>query len=168
MISVMGNDGLDPSEEKRDKVAARLGARGHCPYKAFIVTEESLLELERRLDEIEKLEANDEKLALTNFVRGLVSKQGRRKTRQLPLQYNDLTDDPIRVKKCKIKELENQCQALNMQLHEIDVQIQHIGNYEDSEDREANLKKDKSRKETDLLVLQEELAKLKEQPPNIE
>jgi hypothetical protein len=168
MVSVMGNDGLDPSEEKRDKVAARLGARGHCPCKAFIVTEESLLELERRLDEIEKLEANDEKLALTNFVRGLVSKPGRRKTRQLPLQYNDLPDDPVRVKKCKIKELEEKCQKLKLQLHEIDVQIQHIGSYDDSEDREANLKNDKSRKETDLRVLQEELAKLKEQPPDIE
>jgi hypothetical protein len=167
MVSVVGNDGLDPSEEKRDKIATRLGARGHCPCKAFIVTEESLLELERRLDEIKKLEANNERLALSNFVRGLVSKPGRRKTRQLPLQYNDLPDDPIRVKKCKIKKLENQCQELKVKLYEIDAQIQHIGNYNDSEDREANLKNDKSKKENELRTLQKELAKFKEQPPDI-
>jgi hypothetical protein len=162
MVSVGCNDSLDPSEEKRNKVAARLGARGYCTCKAFIVTEESLLELQRRLDEIEKLEANDEKLALENYVRGLVCKPGQRKTSQLPLQYNDLPDDPIRVKKCKIKKLENQCQMLNLQLCEIDVQIQHIGDSDNSEDREENLKNDKSRKETELRELQEKLAKLKE------
>jgi len=78
------------------------------------------------------------------------------------LWYNDLPDDPIRVKKCKIKKLENQCQMLNLQLCEIDVQIQHIGDSDNSEDREENLKNDKSRKETELRELQEKLAKLKE------
>ena len=56
MVSVVCNDGVEPAEEKRNKVAARLTARGYCTCKAFAVAKEYLPKLEQRLDEIEKLE----------------------------------------------------------------------------------------------------------------
>ena len=149
------------SEEKRNKLSSRMMGRGYCPCKAFVVAEAYLPKLEQRLDKIENLEANEEKFALENYIRGLVSKPGQRKTKQLPLQYDDLPDDPIRVKKCNIKRLEEQCQKLARRLDEINSQITIIMSKRNSDDQVANLEKDKSQVETELRMKQEELTNLK-------
>lgn len=161
MVLIILNDGNDSSEEKRNKLSSRMMRRGYCPCKALVVIEECLPELERRLDEVESQEVKNTRLSLNNFISGLVSKPGCQKTKQLPLRYDDLPDDLIRVKKCKIKRLEEQCQKLAQRLDEINSQITLIMSKRNSDDQVANLEKDKSQVETDLRMKQEELTNIK-------
>ena len=77
------------------------------------------------------------------------------------MQYGDLPDDVVRVKKCKMKRLEEQCQELAQQICGINNQIKIIMSYENSEDRVANLEQIKSEVESELRKKQEELATLK-------
>ena len=130
--------------------------RVYPPNKALETTDEGLMELERRLDAIELQEEKDTKLAQANFIYILVSKPGRRNTRQLHLQYDDLPDDPLRVAERKIKLLEKQCQELVYQILIIQNQIKIVMGYENSGDQVTNLEKDKSQVELELRQKQQE------------
>jgi hypothetical protein len=139
----------DPLEKKRKKIALRLLRRGYCPDIASVLTPEGLTEIEKRLDEAEQ-EENDTKLAQRNGIRMLVSKPGQRKIWQLPVQYDDLPKDPVRVTKLQIKKLEKQRKGLLKELNNINNQIKIVMGYRNSEDQVANLQECKHRIEKEL------------------
>lgn len=143
----------DPSEKKRKEIALWMLRRGHCPDIASVLTQEGLAKLERRRDEIELLEAMDIKLSRNNWIFLLLGK----KTKQLPLQYDDLPKDPVRVMKLQ---KEKQCSALVGDLYDIKDQIKNVTRYSYSEYRLADLEKEKSRIEKELRQNKEDLTTL--------
>jgi len=147
-------------EPKRSEIASRMMDRGYDPNVVCELTEEGLAKLDRRLNELELHEDEVSTLSLYNWVSMLVSKRGQRKTKQLPLQFNDLPKDPARVKKREIKEFKRDCENLAGELGSIKNQIEIIMGYEDSGDQLAKLADDKTRIEKKLKQKQEEIDRL--------
>ena len=150
----------ETSLRKRQQIALRVSRRGRDPTFVFELSEEGVDELESRLDRLEVGENEMTRLSRNNWISSLVSKPGRRKVRQLPLQYDDLPKDPARVRKVKKAELEKECNDLTIQLGWIKNRIQVEMSYEDSEDQIGRLEDGKVRIEKELRQKQEELARL--------
>ena len=137
-----------------------MSRRGHDPIDAFKLTQEGLSELERRLNELESQEEKFTTQSLHNWISWLVSPLGRKKTKRLRLQYDDLPKDPERLKKIKIESLKRESEKLANKHTFIENQIKSAMGYEDSEDQLANLEYSRARIEKELKQNQEEINRL--------
>lgn len=147
-------------EPKRGEIASRMVGRGYDPNIVYELTQEGLSELERRLDELKLLETKFNRLSQRNWISWLVSPRGRKKTKELRLQYDDLPKDPARVKKMKIERLKRASEKFADELALIENQIKSVMGYEDSGDQLANLEYSKARIEKELKQNQEEIDRL--------
>lgn len=147
-------------DKKRQEIALRLSRRGHNASFVSELSQESLAELERRLDKLESEEvrkAQRPRNGLLWFISQLVRNPEREKACELRLLIQDLAKDPLRARKTS---LEKECNQLTVQLWKIDGQIQILMGYEDSEEQIARLEDSKARVEKELRQKQEDLARL--------
>lgn len=147
----------EESYKRRRKIVERLSKRGLDSYFIGELSEESVDQLERRLNILESKEEVMTRLSQNNWISSLLSKPSKRKARQLPLQYDDLPKDPLRVMKLKIERLEKQYIDYTLKLAQINKQIEVVMGYDDSDDRIARLREFKAPIETVLLHVQEQL-----------
>jgi len=157
----------EESYRRRQQIVERLSKRGLDSYFVRELSEESVDQLERRLNILESKEKVMTRLSQNNWISSLLSMPNKRKARQLPLQYDDLPKDPLRVMKLKIERLEKQYIDFTLKLAQINKQIEVVMGYDDSDDRIAKLEEFKAPIETALLDVQEKLvrfAKVKSGP----
>lgn len=76
----------EESYGRRQQIAQRLSKRGLDSYFVGELSEESVGELERRLNIFDSEEEVTTKLSQRNFISSLLSKPNTRKAKQLPLQ----------------------------------------------------------------------------------
>jgi hypothetical protein len=145
----------ESSLRKRHEIALRILRRGYDPRIIFELSQEGLDELEKRLARLEE----EERLQRTMrwFILSLV----RKRKRQLPLRFDGLSKDPLRVIMVRTANLESELNELTIQLKQIENQTQIVMGYEDSEDQIARLDSSKARIEKELRRKQEELTRLK-------
>ncbi len=147
-------------EPKRSEIVSRMVERGYDPNIVYELTKEGLSELERRLNELKLLETKFNRLSQRNWISRLVSPPGRKKTKRLPLQYDDLPKDPAMVKKMKIERLKRESEKIANKLGFIESQTKSVMGYEDSGDQLANLEYSKAIIEKELKQKQEEIERL--------
>jgi chromosome segregation ATPase len=153
----------ETSLRKRQEIALRVLSKGRDPTFVLELSQEGLVELERRIVELEEAGKTQHRQQELNWIWQLLRNPAQQKTHELPLVYDDLPKDPLRVRKVRKAILEKECNELTIQIERINKQIQVVMRYENSEDQIARLNDSKAQIEEELRQKQEELAQLTRQ-----